>query len=110
MDSTTKSIVDRLSEIETAAETILAQAESQKPLIEKKFQAEYDQFDKDLEKKTQEEFTKLRNDFETKKNRLLDGQKETNRTVINSLIADFEENHTTYAKDILSRITGEQHG
>ena len=37
MDSTTKQIVETLSEIETTAEEILSQAENQKPVIEAEY-------------------------------------------------------------------------
>ena len=56
------SVIDQLAEIEATAEAIVERAEQEKREIEKRIQAERDQFDKELEAKTQEKLSEIRKD------------------------------------------------
>ncbi len=47
------SVIGKLAEIETTAETIVEHARQQKSEIERQIQEERDQFDRDLEEETQ---------------------------------------------------------
>ena len=51
------SVIDQLAEIEATAEAIVERAEQEKREIEKRIQAERDQFDQELEAKTQEKLS-----------------------------------------------------
>ena len=99
------SIIDRLSDIETTAEAIVANAEAQKPAIEREIQDKRDKFDEDLERETQEKIQAIRSRLKEEMDRVLDEQRIRNRATIDNLLKDFETNHTAYAKKILSHIT-----
>ena len=47
------SVIEKLAEVETTAETIVEHARQQKSEIERQIQEERDQFDRDLEEETQ---------------------------------------------------------
>ena len=85
------SIIEKLSDIENTAEAIVEHAEAQKYEIEKKIQAKRDQFDKDLE-------------AEAKMDQILEEQREKNRSTIDNLRKEYEENHSAYAQEILKHI------
>ena len=77
------SIIEKLSDIENTAEAIVEHAEAQKYEIEKKVQAKRDQFDMD---------------------QILEEQREKNRSTIDNLRKEYEENHSAYAQEILKHI------
>lgn len=99
------SIVDKLSEIESAAEAIVQHAEAQKPAIEKEMQAKRDTFDLAQEQETQEKLQAIRLELKEKMDCLLDEQRTKNQETIEALINDFEANHTKYVQKILKNIT-----
>lgn len=99
------SIVEKITEIEDAAEAIAAHAQEQKGEIERKVQDRRNRFDEELENKTQEKLQKIRRESDAKKERMLKKQREKNQCVINEMHKEFEENHTRYAREILERIT-----
>lgn len=98
------SIVDKLSDIESTAEAIVDHAETQKPVIEREIQDKRDAFDKELEEKTQAALLDIRSGLKKEMDSILDEQREKNRATIDDLLKDFDENHTKYAKKILSNI------
>lgn len=98
------SIIEQLSEIESAAEAIVDHAEQQKGEIEKKIQAQRDQFDRDLEEETQEKLAAIRAETEAKMNQVLGEQKEKNQFMLDHLQKEYEEKHEIYAEEILRHI------
>ena len=52
------SVIEKLAEVETTAETIVEHARQQKSEIERQIQEERDQFDRDLEEETQKKLDK----------------------------------------------------
>ena len=92
-------VVKKLADIEATAEAIVEHAQAQKSEIEKKIQAQRDQFDRELEDKTQ-----IRQKAEEKMERILKEQREKNSSTIDNLKKEFEENHTAYAREILAHI------
>ncbi len=99
------SIVEKLSEIESAATNIVEHAESQKEVLEQEMRTKREQFDAELEAKTQQKIQVIRDDLAQKTSEILKGQTGSNDSVIETLKSDFEANHTAYAKEILKRIT-----
>lgn len=99
------SVVAKLSEIESAAEAIVAHAETQKFEIEKKIQARRDQYDRDLEQDTMDKLNAIRNEVHQKTEAILSSQREKNLAAIDGLRLEYEQNHTAYAKEILRHIT-----
>ena len=54
------SVIEKLAEVETRAETIVEHARQQKSEIERQIQEERDQFDRDLEEETQKKLEKIK--------------------------------------------------
>ena len=104
MEGHMDSIIEKLSDIENTAEAIVEHAEAQKYGIEKKIQAKRDQFDKDLEAQTQKRLDEIRAEAEAKMVQILEGQREKNRSTIDNLRKEYEENHSAYAQEILKHI------
>ena len=100
------SIVEKLSEIEATAQSIVEHAELQKPVMEKEIQEKRNEFDQELELETQKKIDAIRSKLKEKTDSVLAGQHEKNRSTIDSLIKDFDKNHTKYAQDILKHMTG----
>lgn len=98
------SVVEKLAEIEAAAEAIVAHAHEQKTDIEKELQKERDEFELRMEEKTQERVAAIRKENEEKMDILLKEQRGKNSSVIENLKKDFEENHAVYARKILKNI------
>ncbi|MEF9942229.1 MAG: hypothetical protein RSA90_07085 [Lachnospiraceae bacterium] len=98
------SIVDKLSEIETAATSIVEHAETQKFTLEKDWQEKRNEFDQNLEVNTTQKLAEIRVNLEKEMARVLDTQALHNTVMIEKLKTDFDENHTTYAQAILKKI------
>lgn len=98
------SVIEQLSEIEAAAEAIVDHAEKQKAEIEKKIQAERDQFDRELEEGTQAKLAAIRTDAQEKMDRVLREQREKNQFMLDNLQKEYEENHELYAQEIIKHI------
>ena len=78
------SVIEKLAEVETTAETIVEHARQQKSEIERQIQEERDQFDRDLEEE-----------------KVLDRERKKNQTAIDALKQEYEENHEIYAEEIV---------
>lgn len=98
-------VIEKLAEIEKAAEAIVAHAQEQKSEIEKELQGERDKFDQELGEKTEKELDRIRREAKEKMDALLAGQIEKNHSLIDNLEKEFAENHTAYAREILKKIT-----
>ena len=57
------SVIEKLAEVETTAETIVEHARQQKSEIERQIQEERDQFDRDLEEETQKKLEKIKEKY-----------------------------------------------
>ena len=96
------SVIEKLAEVETTAETIVEHARQQKSEIERQIQEERDQFDRDLEEETQKktgEDKKKKSQQEVEK--VLDRERKKNQTAIDALKQEYEENHEIYAEEIV---------
>lgn len=98
------SVIEKLAEIEAAAEAIVEHAQEQKAEVEKKLQEERDKFDHELEERTGEKVRKIRAENEEKMNKIVEEQKAKNNQAILNLEKEFEKDHTAYAEAILKRI------
>ena len=95
------SVIEKLAEVETTAEAIVEHARQQKGEIEKKIQAERDQFDHDLEKETQEKLEKIKARSQMEVEKVMDREWKKNQTAIDDLKREYEENHDIYAEEIV---------
>ena len=98
------SVIEKLAEIEAAAEAIVEHAQEQKKVIEREIQDKRDVFDRELEDKTQKKIAEIRGAGEDKMNRILEDQRIKNSSTIQRLEKEYEENHTAYAEEILRHI------
>ena len=87
-----ESIINKLTEIESAASAIAEHAELQKSVL-------------DLEQETQAHLQKIREALEADTQTLLDQQAESNDSCVLALKKEYESRHTLYAQEILKRIT-----
>ena len=92
-------VVKKIADIEETAEAIVEHAQAQKSEIEKRIQNQRDRFDAAIEDETQKQL-----DAQEKMERILNEEREKNRSAIDNLKKEFEENHTAYAREILSHI------
>ena len=99
------SIVDKLTEIESAASAIIVHAETQKETLEHEYQAKRKAFDDTLEQKTAAQISEIRQKLEQDIAVLLDTQSSGTTDSITALEQEYESFHTQYAQDILKRIT-----
>lgn len=99
------SIVNKLTEIESAASAIVQHAEVQKEEMEKEYDEKRRIFDSELEAKTQAQIKAIRDELEATTSQILDTQSSESTSTIDALQREYEENHTEYAKEILRRIT-----
>lgn len=99
------SVINKLTEIEEAADAIVAHAEQQKAVLDQEYDERKKAFDRELEEKTQGELKRIQEELEEDKQRLLGGQSGANADSIELLRQEYDRNHTKYAREILNRIT-----
>ncbi len=97
-------VVKKIADIEETAEAIVEHAQAQKSEIEKRIQNQRDRFDAAIEDETRKQLERIRRDAQEKMERILNEEREKNRSAIDNLKKEFEENHTAYAREILSHI------
>lgn len=97
-------VVKKLADIEETAEAIVEHAQAQKSEIEKKIQNQRDRFDAAIEDETRKQLEQIRKDADAKMERILKEQREKNRSTIDNLKKEFEENYSAYAREILAHI------
>ena len=95
------SVIEKLAEVETTAETIVEHARQQKSEIERQIQEERDQFDRDLEEETQKKLEKIKEKSQQEVEKVLDRERKKNQTAIDALTQEYEENHEIYAEEIV---------
>lgn len=61
------SVINKLTEIEEAADAIVAHAEEQKAVLDKEYEERKKAFDKELEAETQSELSKIQEELEKDK-------------------------------------------
>lgn len=99
------SILNKLTEIESAASAIVENAESQKSVLDREFDEKRKAFDDELEAKTMERIHSIRTDMEKKTQALLNTQSTESGDALEALREEYEKRHTEYARAILRRIT-----
>ena len=95
------SIINRLTEIEETASSIVEHAEEQKAVFDEKRR----RFDEELEEKTRARIQTIQSKLDKDTSEILDGQNGAGGKEIQALKEDYAERHTEYAKNILKRIT-----
>ncbi|MCU6746148.1 hypothetical protein OCV51_00480 [Faecalicatena acetigenes] len=98
-------IVNKLTEIEETASSIVEHAEAQKEVLDKEYDEKRRAFDAQLEAKTQDQIDKIRSELEKNTHRLLDSQSGASSSAIELLQKEYEEKHTLYAQEIVKKVT-----
>ena len=93
------SIINKLTEIESAASAIVQHAEAEKSALDEKFDKKRMDFDKELEADTQRQIQGIRDKLE------LSGQSQESQDELDALQKEYDEKHSDYAHEILRRIT-----
>lgn len=96
------SIINKLTEIESAASAIVQHAEAEKSALDEKFDKKRMDFDKELEADTQRQIQGIRDKLEAETSRILSGQSQDE---LDALQKEYNEKHSDYAHEILRRIT-----
>lgn len=96
------SIINKLTEIESAASAIVQHAEAEKSALDEKFDKKRMDFDKELEADTQRQIQEIRDKLEAETSRILSGQSQDE---LDALQKEYNEKHSDYAHEILRRIT-----
>lgn len=97
-------IINKLSEIETAAASIVNHAEAEKDTLDRKMSDITQKFDEQLNADTKEKLAQLQQECTEKIDIQLEQLKAENAHVLHSLTKDYESNHEQYAQEILRRI------
>ena len=95
------SILNKLTEIESAAVSIVQHAEAEKSILDEKYDEKRRQFDLELESETKKQIQAIQDDLQKKTSQILSSQSDESL----ALQKEYEENHTLYAQKILRKIT-----
>ena len=99
------SILNKLTEIESAAVSIVQHAEAEKSILDEKYDEKRRQFDLELEAETKKQIQAIQDDLQKKTSLILSSQSDESLAQIRALQKEYEENHTLYAQKILRKIT-----
>ena len=99
------SILNKLTEIESAAVSIVQHAEAEKSILDEKYDEKRRQFDLELEAETKKQIQAIQDDLQKKTSQILSSQSDDSLAQIHALQKEYEENHTLYAQKILRKIT-----
>mgnify|MGYP000791287820 FL=1 len=99
------SILNKLTEIESAAVSIVQHAEAEKSILDEKYDEKRRQFDLELEAETKKQIQAIQDDLQKKTSQILSSHSDESLAQINALQKEYEENHTLYAQKILRKIT-----
>lgn len=99
------SIINRLTEIEETASSIVVHAEEQKAVLDKEYDEKKRIFDEELETKTQDRIQAIQDKLNQDSAEILDGENGVGGREIQLLEQEYAEHHTEYARNILKRIT-----
>ena len=99
------SILNKLTEIESAAVSIVQHAEAEKSILDEKYDEKRRQFDLELEAETKKQIQAIQDDLQKKTSLILSSQSDESLAQIHALQKEYEENHTLYAQKILRKIT-----
>lgn len=97
-------IIDKLSEIETAASRIMESAVNETRIQDRKAEEQTAQFDAQVEAATQKKLESLRADLQKRSERELENLKTTMERSLSSMDRYFQENHGQITDEIYHKI------
>lgn len=99
------SIVKRLSEIETSADSIVEHAESQKEVLDREMAEKKQEFDEFLKADTENKLKDIRAHLESRMSEELTQLQKASDDTLRAYNEEYEVRHEEYARAILARIT-----
>jgi predicted outer membrane protein len=100
-------VIDKISEIESAASSIMEHANEQKKAFAKEMDERTAAFDAQLEHETEKEIEKLRAGMEIKMNQRLKQQQDELQKILKAMENNFEVHHTKYADELFNNMIKE---
>ncbi|RGY97375.1 ATPase [Clostridium sp. AM58-1XD] len=100
-------IISKISEIESAASSIMDDANKRKHVFAKEMDAKTAAFDAELDKKTSEELNKLRSGVEREMKTQLHKEQLQAEHIIIQLQNLYDKNHTRYVKELFEAMIKE---
>lgn len=100
-------IIQRLSEVETAAASILEEASARKKQMAKEQADKIADFEKKVHKETEEKINEQRSQIEKMIKQELETQKKELEEQLEHMDRIYKENHSTIAKQLLAKIAAQ---
>lgn len=100
-------VIDKLSEIEAAAQAITDEANTRKKAFAQEMEQKTADFDAELEKETSARICKVQESMEADMNRKLAQQKADSETLIRRIAENYEKKHETYAEALFKAMIKE---
>nr|WP_024837846.1 hypothetical protein [Clostridium sp. 12(A)] len=100
-------VIEKISDIESAATSIMDNANERKKAFAKEMEDRTAAFDSDLEVKTNKKIEALRNQLEVEMNRQLEKQLSDSKRILTTLETHFEEQHSQYVEDLFQTMIKE---
>ena len=102
------SIINKLTEIESAASAIVQHAEAEKSALDEKFDKKRMDFDKELEADTQRQIQGIRDKLESETSRILSGQSQESQDELDALQKEYDDSPTDHRGIAYGKSTGIQ--
>ncbi|WP_077612764.1 ATPase [Clostridium sp. Marseille-P2415] len=93
-------VIEKISEIESAATSIMDNANERKKAFAKEMEERTAAFDAQLEAETNKKIEELRASMEINMNNRLEKQRSDSKKVLETMEKRYEEHHTQYAEDL----------
>lgn len=100
-------VIEKISDIESAATSIMDNANERKKAFAKEMEDRTAAFDSDLEEKTNKKIEALRNQLEVEMNRQLEKQLSDSKRILATLETHFEEQHSQYVENLFQTMIKE---
>jgi predicted outer membrane protein len=100
-------VIEKISDIESAATSIMDNANERKKAFAKKMEENTVAFDSDLEAKTNKKIEALRTQMEVEMNRQLEKQLSDSKRILTTLEKRYEEQHSQYVEDLFQTMIKE---
>lgn len=97
-------IISKLSEIETAAKTIMEDTDRQKKALSAEMERQCKEFDAALAAETDRKVGEIRRNLESEKNDLLASLSKETEAAVQALDSYYEKNHQRLSKEIFEKI------
>lgn len=101
------SVINRLSEIEEAASSIVDEANVRKKAFAKEMEDKTAAFDANLEQETADRIAAIREKMESNMNELLSRQKSESEALLKALEDNYNRHHEAYAEALFQKMIKE---